>query len=94
MLKHFKCKQTELIWQGKVSKRLPRNIQSIARRKLRILNQSKTLNDLRVLPNNRLERLKGNRKGQYSIRINKQWRLYFRFESGDCEAVEIVDYHK
>ena len=93
MIKDFKCKETERIWQGTVSRRLPQNIQQIARRKLRMLNNAKIINDLRIPPNNRLEALKGNRKGQYSIRINKQWRICFIWTNGTVEAVEIIDYH-
>ncbi len=71
----------------------PRNIQQIARRKLRILNNSTSLNDLRVPPGNQLEKLKGDREGQLSIRINIQWRICFIFKNGDCYNVEITDYH-
>jgi proteic killer suppression protein len=93
MIKDFKDKQTELIWKGTVSKRLPQTIQSVARRKLRMLNNAATLNDLRVPPANRLERLRGSRTGQYSIRINEQWRICFSWKDRDVYQVEIVDYH-
>ncbi len=73
--------------------KLPRDIQQVIRRKLRMLNNAKALNDLRIPPSNRLELLKGNRKGQYSIRINKQWRICFHWDGGIALAVEVVDYH-
>ena len=93
MIRNFKCAQTELIWGGSFSPQLPQSIQHIARRKLRMLYNSRVLNDLRVPPANRLEKLKGNRAGQYSIRINDQWRICFVWENGDALNVEIVDYH-
>ncbi len=93
MIRNFKCKETRLIWGGTASRKLPRNIQQIARRKLRMLNNAVTINDLRIPPNNRLEALKGNRKGQYSIRINQQWRICFVWNNGIADNVEIVDYH-
>ena len=76
-----------------MSRKLPRAIQTIARRKLRMLNNAQDLPDLRVPPANRLEALKGNRAGQYSIRINRQWRVCFEWREGDAHGVEIVDYH-
>ena len=93
MIKTFKSKETEKIWNRFVSKKLPNGIQNIARRKLRMLNNASILSDLRVPPNNRLEQLKGNRKGQYSIRINDQWRICFNWVDNDSFNVEIVDYH-
>ncbi len=93
MIKSFRSKETEIIWLGFISKKVPGNIQQNARRKLRILNNSTSLNDLRVPPGNQLEKLKGDREGQYSIRINIQWRICFIFENGDCYNVEITDYH-
>lgn len=93
MIKDFKDKQTELVWNGTVSKRLPQTIQAVARRKLRMLNNAATLNDLRMPPANRLERLRGSRAGQYSIRINDQWRICFNWKDRDAYQVEIVDYH-
>ena len=93
MIRNFKCEQTELIWQGQVSRKLPSSIQLKARRKLRMLNNSRVLNDLRIPPANRLEKLKGNKSGQYSIRINDQWRICFAWDNGDALNVEIVDYH-
>lgn len=93
MIESFACKETEKIWQGKYSRRLPTNIQARALRKLRQLNASVTFDDLRLPPSNRLEALSGDRKGQYSIRINQQWRLCFNWENGSAYNVEIVDYH-
>ncbi|OGI46868.1 MAG: plasmid maintenance system killer protein [Candidatus Muproteobacteria bacterium RIFCSPHIGHO2_01_FULL_65_16] len=93
MIRNFRDKETELIWIGDVSRRLPHDIQSVARRKLRMLNNARVLNDLRVPPANRLEALHGDRKGQHSIRINDQWRICFLWKDGDAYDVEIVDYH-
>ena len=93
MIKSFRCRETEKIWQGSVSRRLPQAIQQVARRKLRMLNNAEMLDDLRVPPANRLERLRGNRAGQYSIRINDQWRICFKWQRGHVIDVEIVDYH-
>jgi proteic killer suppression protein len=93
MIKSFRSGETEKIWNGTRSKRLPQNIQQIARRKLRMLNNARSLNDLRAPPANRLEALRGNRKGQHSIRVNAQWRICFVWMDGDAENVEIVDYH-
>ena len=93
MIKSFQGRETEKIWQGQYSRRLPQDIQQVVRRKLRMLNSARALDDLRVPPANRLERLKGDRAGQYSIRINEQWRICFVWENGDALKVEIVDYH-
>ncbi len=93
MIKSFSSKETQKIWEGQFSKKLPPDIQRIARRKLRMLNNSRIINDLKVPPANNLEQLKGNRKGQYSIRINDQWRICFTWKNEDCYDVEIVDYH-
>jgi proteic killer suppression protein len=93
MILSFRDKDTESVWNGEVSRRLPREIQQVARRKLRMLNNAKTLNDLRIPPANRLEALKGDRKGQHSIRINDQWRICFIWRAADATDVEIVDYH-
>jgi proteic killer suppression protein len=90
VIKTFKSKETEKIWNRIVSKKLPTGIQNIARRKLRMLNNASILSDLKVPPN---KQLKGNRKGQYSIRINDQWRICFNWEDNDSYNVEIVDYH-
>ncbi len=93
MLIDFACKETEAIWQGRVSRRLPVEIQTIARRKLRMMNNAASLLDLRVPPANRLEALQGNRKGQHSIRINNQWRICFVWRAAGISSIEIVDYH-
>lgn len=93
MIKTFKDRDTQGIWEGRRSRRLPNNIQTVARRKLRMLNNARTLDDLRIPPANRLEALKGKRKGQHSIRINDQWRICFIWSNGDADKVEIVDYH-
>ncbi|MBZ5538442.1 MAG: type II toxin-antitoxin system RelE/ParE family toxin [Acidobacteriia bacterium] len=92
MIVTFKCSDTEALFNGKRIARFV-NIQVVALRKLAMLNQAEMLADLRIPPNNKLERLKGNRRGQWSIRINDQWRLCFRFEGGHAYDVEIVDYH-
>lgn len=93
MIRSFKCKQTEILF-GDVSVPRFRAIERVARRKLLYLNQARSLDDLRIPPGNRLEALKGNRKGQYSIRINKQWRICFVWKNDEASAVEIVDYHE
>lgn len=93
MIRHFRDKEARKIWEGKVSRKLPVDIQVVARRKLRMLNNARQLKDLRVPPANRLEALKGARKGQHSIRINDQWRICFVWINGTADAVEIVDYH-
>ncbi|NIU85747.1 MAG: type II toxin-antitoxin system RelE/ParE family toxin [Nitrosopumilaceae archaeon] len=93
MIISFKDKETEKIWEGTFSRKFPKNIQKIMRRKLRILNNAKNINDLRIPPNNRLEKLKGNREGQYSIRVNDQYRVCFIWHENNASNVEIVDYH-
>ena len=93
MIRNFADKEAEKIWRGTPSRRLPNDIQAVARRKLRMLNNAETLDDLRIPPANRLEALKGGRKGQHSIRINDQWRVCFCWKDGDAHDVEIVDYH-
>lgn len=93
MIRSFADKEVEKVWAGTSSRRLPVDIQDVARRKLRMLNNAATLDDLRIPPANRLEALKGDRKGQHSIRINDQWRVCFRWHEGDAHDVEIVDYH-
>ncbi len=93
MIKSFRCKETKKIFGRKFSKKLPIDIQENARQKLVILDSSTTINDLRIPPENRLEELKDNRKGQHSIRINGQWRICFEWKNGDTFNVEIVDYH-
>ncbi len=93
MIRNFKDKETEKIFERTRSRKLPSEIQQVALRKLRMLNRAETLQDLRVPPANRLERLSGDREGQYSIRVNNQWRICFKWEEGDAIDVEIVDYH-
>ena len=93
MIKSFGDRETARVWEGRRSKRLPADIQNVALRKLRMLNQARQLTDLRVPPANRLEALRGNRRGQHSIRINRQWRICFVWTAGGAENVEIVDYH-
>lgn len=93
MISSFRDTETAKIWQGQRSRRLPQDIQQVARRKLRMLNNARTLDDLRIPPANRLESLRGNRAGQHSIRINDQWRICFTWHEGHATDVEIVDYH-
>lgn len=93
MIRSFADLETELIWSGRRSRRLPPDIQSVALRKLRSLNQARVLNDLRVPPGNRLEALKGDRLGQHSIRINDQWRSCFVWIEGGPSDVAIIDDH-
>ena len=93
MIRSFNDRESELVWNGVRSRKLPSDIQAIALRKLRLINQAIVLNDLKIPPGNRLELLKGNRSGQHSIRINDQWRICFIWNEGGPERVEIVDYH-
>ncbi|QUS38398.1 type II toxin-antitoxin system RelE/ParE family toxin [Tardiphaga alba] len=93
MIQSFSNAETALIWSGRRSRKLPPDIQAVALRKLRLLNQARHLNDLRVPPGNRLEALKADRQGQHSIRINDQWRICFVWDEGGASDVEIVDYH-
>ena len=95
MIKGFADKETEKLWSGETSRKLPQDIQQVARRKLRMLNNAAVLDDLRIPPANRLEALKGDRAGQHSIRINDQWRICFEWpdRSPGPSNVEIVDYH-
>lgn len=93
MILDFKDRRTAEIWNGTPVLRLPIEIQEIARRKLRMLNNAQTLVDLRIPPSNRLERLKGDRKGQHSIRVNDQWRICSTWGPSGASKVEIVDYH-
>jgi proteic killer suppression protein len=93
MIKSFGDKETEKIWNGNRSKKLPINIQNIARRKLRMINNSQNINDLRIPPSNHLEKLSGHLNSYYSIRINRQWRIIFIWKNDDAYEVEIVDYH-
>ena len=93
MIPNFNNKETQKIFERQRSRKLPSDIQQVALRKLRMLNRAETLQDLRVPPANRLERLVGNRDGQYSVRINDQWRICFEWQEGDALNVEVVDYH-
>ena len=93
MIKSFGDKETEKIWNGIYSKKLPSEIQQIARRKLRMINSAQDINDLKVPPGNRLEKLKGNLKDFYSIRINNQWRIVFQWINNDAYEIKIVNYH-
>jgi len=93
MIRSFKSKETEKIFTRLRSRKLPQDIQQVSYRKLRMLNNAVNLNDLRIPPANRLEKLSGDRKGQYSIRINDQWRICFEWRDGDLHNVEITDYH-
>lgn len=93
MIVGFACKETEKIWRGEMSRRLPKDIQEITRRKLRMLHNAHALDDLRIPPNNRLEKLRGDRSDSYSIRINNQWRICFSWHEGNVNHVEMVDYH-
>ena len=93
MIVSFRDEATATVWAGERSRRLPPDIQATALRKLRLLNNARKLDDLRVPPANRLEALKGERRGQYSIRINDQWRICFAWSENNAHQVEIVDYH-
>jgi proteic killer suppression protein len=93
MIQSFGSKETEKIWSGSISGKLSVEIQQIARRKLRMLNNSIDLNDLRLPPSNNLEKLKGKLKDFYSIRVNDQWRIIFKWKKGYSYDVEIIDYH-
>ena len=93
MIESFKDKDTEKIWNQEYVKKVPRDIQRIGLRKLIIIHRSKDLNDLKVPPGNKLESLSGDRKGQYSIRINDQWRICFFWKDGMASKVEITEYH-
>lgn len=93
MIRSFKSQEEEKIFNRLRSRKFPQDIQQVALRKLRMLNRAATLQDLHVPPANRLEKLRGDRAGQYSIRINDQWRICFEWRDGDAFNVEIVDYH-
>ena len=93
MIKSFACKETSKLFNREFSRKLPQDIQRVARRKLEILDAAEVLRDLRIPPSNRLKKLSGDRKGQYSIRINDQWRICFEWRRGDAYNVEIADYH-
>jgi proteic killer suppression protein len=93
MIKTFKCRETEKLFQGQFSARLPQAIQRTAVIKLKILNAASVLETLSIPPSNKLEALHGDREGQHSIRINRQWRICFVWQGSDVYDVEIVDYH-
>ncbi len=94
MIKSFNSKETQKVWNGTKSGKLPLEVQKIGRRKLRMLNNAIDMNDLRIPPANRLEKLSGKLKDFHSIRINDQWRIIFRWVDGQAFDVEIKDYHK
>jgi proteic killer suppression protein len=94
MIKSFANKETEKLFRRRKSRKLPQDIQRVARMKLEIIDAAEAIGDLRTPPGNKLEKLSGDRKGQHSIRINNQWRICFVWRSGDTYEVEIVDYHK
>jgi toxin HigB-1 len=93
MIISFGSKETQRIWEGERVKNFPIEIQQIGRRKLRMLNNSQNINDLRIPPSNRLEKLSGKLRDFYSIRINEQWRIIFKWENNQASEVEIIDYH-
>ena len=93
MIKSFGNKETEKVWTGIRSNKLPNEIQNVARRKLRMINNAQNINDLRIPPSNHLEKLSGNLKDFHSIRINKQWRIIFIWENDNAFEVKILDYH-
>ncbi|MEI6150338.1 MAG: type II toxin-antitoxin system RelE/ParE family toxin [bacterium] len=93
MIRSFRCQETEKVYRRETSRRLPKDIQRVAMRKLWMLDAATDLNALRVSPANRLEALHGKRRGQHSMRINQQWRVCFRWQDGDAYDVEVVDYH-
>lgn len=93
MIKSFADKATAAVFHGQFVRKHPQEIQGIARRKLKLIDATSKIDELRIPPGNRLEQLSGNRAGQWSIRINDQWRICFRWQDGHAEDVEIVDYH-
>ena len=93
MIKSFANKETLKIWKGEKSRKIPSNIQNVARRKLRMLNNSTNISDLKIPPANRLEKLKGDLKGMYSIRVNEKYRIIFNWRTGNATNVQIIDYH-
>ncbi len=93
MIKSFACKQTEALFSNRRHRKLPTALQQSALRKIRLIESAESVNDLRLPPGNRLEKLSGDQAGQYSIRINDQFRICFRFAAGNATEVEIVDYH-
>ena len=94
MIRSFNSKETEKVWNGERSGKLPLEVQKIGRRKLRMINNSVDINDLGIPPANRSEKLTGDLKGHYSIKINDQWRIVFKCSEGHAFQVQIVDYHK
>lgn len=94
VIKSFASRETEALFRGRSSRRLPDDLQRRALRKLLVINAADTLGELRRIPGNRLEKLKGARSGQHSVRINDQWRICFVWRDGDADRVEIVDYHR
>jgi len=94
LIKSFKCEETELIFEGKFSKRFPSDIQRRTERKLRMLNAAEKIEDLKIPPSNNLENLLGNRKGQWSIRVNHKYRICFEWIRNEAINVEMVEYHK
>ena len=93
MITDFHDEETRKVWLGEFSRHLPNQIQQVARRKLRMIHNAQRVEDLRIPPNNRLEALKGGRIGQWSVRINDQWRVCFAWNDGQASRVEICDYH-
>lgn len=93
MIRSFACKETRRLFGREKVRKIPSDLQRVALRKLRMLDAAVSLEDLKIPPANRLEKLKGRREGQYSIRINDQWRICFRFQNLEVTDVEIVDYH-
>ena len=93
MILSFGSKDTEKIWEGEIVRRLPIEIQNIGRRKLRMIHNSQSITDLRIPPSNRLEKLSGRLSEFYSIRINDQWRIVFKWENNNAYEVQIIDYH-
>ena len=93
MIVSYHDNETKKVWEGQFSRKLPHDIQQVARRKLRMLNNAGRVDDLRIPPQNRLEKLSGDREGQWSIRINDQWRIGFLWNEGTASCVEICDYH-
>jgi proteic killer suppression protein len=93
MINSFKCSETQKIWNGDISRKIPNQIQLIARRKLRMIAASSNVETLKIPPANHLKKLKGKKNNQYSIRINNQWRICFHFFEGNAYEVEIIDYH-
>jgi proteic killer suppression protein len=93
MIVSFGSKETKKIWEGERVKKFTADLQEIARRKLRMLNNSQNIADLQIPPSNRLEKLKGNLKGYYSIRVNDQWRIIFNWDKGNASDAELLDYH-